>query len=75
MAAKSPDSTSETTMAGAALYSTIAQIQDLGSIGTDILTRFGVKEISFGKRYSYKIRGAIHTELYRRYGDETCCHC
>ena len=62
--------TTETTMAGAALFSTILQIQELGSVGKDVLKRFGIKEIDLNERYSYRIRGAIHTELHKRYGDD-----
>ena len=66
----SASSSEETTMAGAALFSTISQIQELGSIGEEVLARFGITEIDLNKRYSYKIRGAIHTELHKRYGDD-----
>ena len=66
----SASSSEETTMAGAALFSTIAQIQELGSIGEEVLARFGITEIDLNKRYQYKIRVAIHTELHKRYGDD-----
>ena len=60
----------ETTMSGAAITSTLTQMSMIGDIGKEILRKFGIKKINIKKEYSYKIRGAIHTETRNRFGKE-----
>ena len=60
----------ETTMSGAAINSTLTQMSMIGDIGKEILRKFGIKKINIKKEYSYKIRGAIHTETRNRFGKE-----
>ena len=60
----------ETTMSGAAITSTLTQMSMIGDIGKEILRKFGIKKIDIKKEYSYKIRGAIHTETRNRFGKE-----
>ena len=61
----------ETTMSGAAITSTLNQMAMIGDIGKEILKKFGIKKINLNKEYSFKIRGAIHTETRKRFGKES----
>ncbi len=61
----------ETTMAGAAIASTLKQMSMLGDIGKEILTEFNINKINLKKQYSFKIRGAIHSEARNRFGKES----
>ena len=60
----------ETMMSGAALMSTVTQTQSLGNIGQEVLESFGIKEVDLAKHYSYRIRGAIHEAVFKRFGEE-----
>jgi len=60
----------ETTLSGAAITSTLNQMSMIGDIGKEILKKFGIKKINLNKEYSFKIRGAIHSETRKRFGKE-----
>ncbi len=60
----------ETTMSGAAITSTLNQMAMIGDIGKEILKKFGIKKINLNKEYSFKIRGAIHSETRKRFGKD-----
>ena len=60
----------ETTISGAAITSTLKQMSMIGDIGKEILKKFGIKKINLNKEYSFKIRGAIHSETRKRFGKE-----
>ena len=60
----------ETTVSGAAISSTLKQMSMIGDIGKEILKKFGISRINLNKEYSFKIRGAIHTETKKRFGNE-----
>ena len=60
----------ETTLSGAAITSTLNQMSMIGDIGKEILKKFGIKKINLKKEYSFKIRGAIHSETRKRFGKE-----
>ncbi len=60
----------ETTISGAAITSTLNQMSMIGDIGKEILKKFGIKKINLNKEYSFKIRGAIHSETRKRFGKE-----
>ena len=60
----------ESMMTGAALMSTVSQTRSLGNIGQEVLKSFGIEEVDLSGYYSYKIRGAIHEAVYKRFGEE-----
>jgi len=60
----------ETTISGAAITSTLNQMSMIGDIGKEILKKFGIKKINLSKEYSFKIRGAIHSETRKRFGKD-----
>ena len=60
----------ETTLSGAAITSTLNQMSMIGDIGKEILKKFGIKKINLSKEYSFKIRGAIHSETRKRFGKD-----
>ena len=60
----------ETMMSGAALMSTVTQTQSLGNIGQEVLESFGINTVELEKKYSYRIRGAIHEAVRSRFGEE-----
>ena len=60
----------ETTLSGAAITSTLNQMSMIGDIGKEILKKFGIKKINLTKEYSFKIRGAIHSETRKRFGKD-----
>ena len=65
----------ETTLSGAAIKSTIEQVSMIGDIGKEILEGFGVRKIDINQEYSYKLRGAIHEAVRKRFGKEALFFC
>ncbi len=61
----------ETTMAGAAIASTLKHMSMLGDIGKEILLEFNINRINLKKEYSYKVRGAIQSAARNRFGKES----
>ena len=62
----------ETTLSGAAITSTLNQMSMIGDIGKEILKKFGIKKINLNKEYSFKIRGAIHSETEKDLVKKRC---
>ena len=61
---------SETTISGAAITSTLKHMSMIGDIGKEILKKFGIKKIDIKKEYTFKVRGDIHSETRKRFGEE-----
>ena len=59
-----------TTISGAQLASTIANMASLGGIGHQVLKSFGISEIEPEKYYPFQIRRSIHDTILRRFGPE-----
>ena len=59
-----------TTISGAQLASTIANMASLGGIGHQVLKSFGISEIDPEKYYPFQIRRSIHDTILRRFGPE-----
>ena len=62
--------TTETTISGAAIMSTIAGMAALGHIGEKVLKDIGVTEIDPEKQYPYTVRSAILEVAYERFGED-----
>ena len=60
----------ETTMAGAAIASTLNHMSMIGDIGKEILLEFNINRINLKKEYSFKVRGAIQSAARNRFGKE-----
>ena len=59
-----------TTISGAQLASTIANMASLGGIGHQVLKSFGISEIEPEKYYPFQIRRSIHATVLSRFGPE-----
>ncbi len=57
-----------TTITGAQLASTIANMASLGGIGRKVLEEFGIREIDPYQDYPFEIRRSIHATVLRRFG-------
>ena len=60
----------ETTISGMAFQSTVEQMSLIGSIGKEILQEYKVTKVDLNKKYSSKLRGAIHDSVRKRFGKE-----